>query len=103
MNLRIVSRFAICDGSAKVARKLRRKRLEKKPVRQRGDVGCHPARWVNSDARKIHPLSTHERCDNDLGDAGVIGRIVREVFGLPSLALFFIAYQVERRGCRWGV
>lgn len=102
MNSRNSSRPPSSDGYAKPAPKSRRKRSGKKPGKQPGDPGRHLAQRCDPDATKVHPPSICERCGNGLGDAEVTGRVVRQVFDLPPVALFCTEHQAERRRCRCG-
>jgi transposase len=102
MNSRNSSKPPSSDGYAKPSPKSRRKRSGKKPGKQPGDPGRHLAQRSDPDATTVHSPSTCERCGNDLGDAEVTGRIVRQVFDLPPVALFCTEHQAERRRCRCG-
>ena len=102
MNSRNSSKPPSSDGYAKPAPKSRRRRSGKKPGKQPGDPGRHLAQRSNPDATKIHPPSTCESCGSDLASAEVTGRIVRQVFDLPPVALFCTEHQAERRLCRCG-
>jgi len=89
------------DGYAKPAPKSRRKRSGKRPGKQPGDPGRHLAQRCDPDATKVgHPPSTCEKCGDDLADAHVTGRVVRQVFDLPPLSLLRTEHQAERRRCR---
>jgi transposase len=102
MNSRNSSKPPSSDGYAKPAPKSRRKRSGKKPGKQPGDPGRHLAQRSDPDVTKVHPPSTCESCGSDLGDAQVTGRVVRQVFDLPPVALFCTEHQAERRRCRCG-
>ena len=102
MNSRNSSKPPSSDGYAKPAPKSRRVRSGKKPGKQPGDPGRHLAQRSDPDATKVHPPSTCERCGSDLSDAEVTGRVVRQVFDLPPVALFCTEHQAERRRCRCG-
>jgi len=102
MNSRNSSKPPSSDGYAKPAPKSRRKRSGKKPGKQPGDPGRHLAQRSDPDVTKVHPPSTCESCGSDLGDARVTGRVVRQVFDLPPVALFCTEHQAERRRCRCG-
>ena len=99
MNSRNSSKPPSSDGYAKPAPKSRRKRSGKKPGKQPGDPGRHLAQRPDPDATEVHPPSSCEGCGSDLSDAEVTGRIVRQVFDLPPVALFCTEHQVERRLC----
>ena len=102
MNSRNSSKPPSSDGYAKPAPKSRRVRSGKKPGKQPGDPGRHLAQRSDPDATKVHPPSTCGNCGDDLSDAEVTGRIVRQVFDLPPAALFCTEHQAERRRCRCG-
>jgi len=102
MNSRNSSRPPSSDGYAKPAPKSRRKRSGRKPGKQPGDPGRHLAQRCDPDATTVHPPSICERCGNGLGDAEVTGRVARQVFDLPPVALFCTEHQAERRRCRCG-
>ena len=102
MNSRNSSKPPSSDGYAKPAPKSRRVRSGKKPGKQPGDPGRHLAQRSDPDATKVHPPSTCGNCGDDLSDAEVTGRIVRQVFDLPPVALFCTEHQAERRRCRCG-
>ena len=102
MSSRNSSKPPSSDGYAKPAPKSRRKRSGKKPGKQPGDPGHHLAQRDDPDATKIHPPTSCERCGSDLADAEVTGRIVRQVFDLPPVALFCTEHQAERRRCTCG-
>ena len=102
MNSRNSSKPPSSDGYAKPAPKSRRRRSGKKPGKQPGDPGRHLAQRPDPDATKVHPPSTCERCGSDLSDAEVTGRVVRQVFDLPPVALFCTEHQAERRLCSCG-
>lgn len=102
MNSRNSSKPPSSDGYGKPAPKSRRTRSGKKPGKQPGDPGHHLAPRSDPDATKVHPPSTCERCGSDLADAAVTGRVVRQVFDLPPVALFCTEHQAERKRCRCG-
>lgn len=102
MNSRNSSRPPSSDGYAKPAPKSRRKRSGKKPGKQPGDPGRHLAQRCDPDATMVHPPSSCDCCGSDLSDAEVTGRVVRQVFDLPPVALFCTEHQAERRRCRCG-
>ena len=102
MSSRNSSKPPSSDGYAKPAPKSRRVRSGKKPGKQPGDPGRHLAQRSDPDATKIHRPSSCENCGNDLSDAEVTGTIRRQVFDLPSVALFCTEHQAERRICHCG-
>lgn len=102
MNSRNSSKPPSSDGYAKPAPKSRRVRSGRKPGKQSGDPGHHLAQRADPDRTRVHAPSTCEKCGDDLSDAEVTGRIVRQVFDLPPVALFCTEHQVERRRCHCG-
>jgi hypothetical protein len=88
LNSRNSSKPPSSDGYAKPAPKSRRVRSGKKQGKQRGDPGHHLAQRADPDDTKVHPPSTCRNCGDDLSGAEVTGRIVRQVYDLPPVALF---------------
>lgn len=88
MNSRNSSKPPSSDGYEKPAPKSRRVRSGKKPGKQPGDPGRHLAQRADPDARAVHRPLTCARCGEDLSEASVTGIITRQVFDLPTVALF---------------
>ena len=102
MNSRNSSKPPSSDGYAKPAPKSRRVRSGKKQGKQPGEPGHHLAQRADPDATRVHTPSKCMSCGDDLSDAEVTGRILRQVFDLPPVALFCTEHQAERRLCHCG-
>ena len=101
-NSRTSSKPPSGDGYSKPDPKSRRVRSGLKPGKQPGDPGYHLAQRTNPDVTIIHAPPTCGHCGDDLTNAEVTGTITRQVFELPSMALFCTEHQAQRKRCSCG-
>ncbi len=101
-NSRTSSKPPSSDGYAKPDPKSRRVRSGLKPGKQPGDPGHHLVQRTNPDVTVIHAPTSCRHCGDDLTDAEVTETITRQVFELPSMALYCTEHQAQRKRCSCG-
>jgi len=90
------------DGLAKLPPRSLRRASGRKPGKGAGDQGFRLQARADPDRVLVHSPVACRECGAGLADALVVGRVARQVFEVPPIAVEVTEHRAERRRCGCG-
>ena len=90
------------SGRPENANRKARRALGRTQGKQPGAPGQTLAQVTSPDVVHIHQPGRCRSCDRSLGDAPVVGHVIRQVFDVPDPTVVVTEHRVQRRRCACG-